>query len=92
MDHRSRRAEVRNPVLGLPSARLLRVMPEDTRLLLSVLLFDLSRDARRRARTNWEKRKAFLAAYWATIAVYAGHIGRILASGASRRHKPFGIT
>lgn len=93
MDHRSRRAEVRNPALGLPSARLLRAIPEDTRVLLAILLFDLAKDARCRARTSWGKRKAFLAAYWATVAVYAGHIARILAFEGRRRlsRKPFRI-
>jgi hypothetical protein len=92
MDHRSRRPEVRNPVLGLPSARFLQASPEAIRLLLSVLLLDLAKDARVRARTSWDSRKAFLAAYWATVAVYSGHIGRmLLPAGVRRRRKPFRI-
>lgn len=93
MDHRSRRADVRNPVLGLPSARLLRGMPSDARLLIAVLLFDLSSDARRRARASWDSRKAFVAAYWATVAVYAGHIARVLSPAGKRRllRKPFRV-
>lgn len=92
MDHRSRRADVRNPVLALPSARLVRTISGDTRLLLAVLLFDLASDARRRAAANWNNRKAFLAAYWATVAVYAGHIARVLSGDGQRRpRKPFRI-
>ena len=93
MSERSNRAEIRNPVLGLPSARLLRLLPGDARLLLAVLLTDLSNDARARARTSWDKRKAFVAAYWATVAVYAGHIARALMGGARRwpLRKPFRI-
>jgi len=52
MDHRSRRAEVRNPVLGLPAARLLLAMPIACRLPLAILLRDLARDARARAGIN----------------------------------------
>lgn len=36
MSERSNRAEIRNPVLGLPSARLLCLMPDEVRLLLAV--------------------------------------------------------
>lgn len=71
MTCRSSRAEVRNPVLGLPAARLLQAMPADTRTLLAVLLLDLAADARHRSRSSWESRKVFVAAYWATVAVYA---------------------
>lgn len=90
---RSYRADVRNPVLGLPSARLLRIMPGETRLLLAVLLLDLSSDARGRARVSWDSRKAFIAAYWATVAVYAGHIARALMLPEHRRclRKPFRV-
>lgn len=93
MTHRSSRAEVRNPVLGLPAARLILAMPADIRALLAVLLLDLAADSRRRARSSWDSRKAFVAAYWATVAVYAGHIARIL-GGAGRRaasRKPFRV-
>lgn len=92
MDHRSRRAEVRNPVLGLPSARLLQTLPAETRLLLLILLRDLAADARARSRTSWDNRKAFVAAYWATVAVYAGHIARLLgAVSPPYRRQPFRI-
>lgn len=93
MTRRSSRAEVRNPVLGLPAARLIRAMPADTRALLAVLLLDLATEARRRSRTSWESRKVFVAAYWATVAVYAGHVARVL-GGTGRRpasRKPFRI-
>ncbi len=93
MSERSNRAEVRNPVLGLPSARLLRSMPGETRLLLAVLLPDLSRDSRGRANASWDSRKAFVAAYWATVAVYAGHVARALLPPGHRRslRKPFRV-
>ena len=46
MTRRSSRAEVRNPFLGLPAARLIRAMPADIRALLAVLLLDLATEAR----------------------------------------------
>jgi len=93
MDHRSRRAEVRNPVLGLPAARLLLAMPIACRLPLAILLRDLARDARARAGIDWDRRKAFIAAYWAAVAVYAGHISRALLDRHERplARKPFRI-
>ena len=93
MTRRSSRAEVRNPVLSLPAARLIRAMPADTRTLLAVLLLDLATEARRRGRMSWESRKVFVAAYWATVGVYAGHVARVL-GGTERRpasRKPFRI-
>jgi hypothetical protein len=94
MTRRSNRAEVRNPILALPAARLLQAMPADTKMFLAVLLIDLAADARRRSRSSWDSRKAFVAAYWATVAVYAGHIARILYRSERRTaiRKPFRIT
>ena len=91
MDHRARRPEVRNPVLGLPSARVLLMLSPETRLLLSVLLRDLAADARSRSRASWDNRKPFVAAYWATVAVYAGHIARLLGSDVQRGRRSFRI-
>ncbi|WP_237751518.1 hypothetical protein [Sphingobium sp. DC-2] len=93
MTRRSSRAEVRNPVLGLPAARLIQAMPADTRALLSVLLLDLAAEACHRSRSSWERRKVFVAAYWATVAVYAGHIARVLGGTRQRSasRKPFRI-
>lgn len=93
MNMRSNRAEVRNPVLGLPSARLLRAMPAEYRTMLAVLLFDLASDAKGRATRSWNARKAFVAAYWATVAVYTRHIARLLCSGTHFRpgRQPFRV-
>jgi hypothetical protein len=87
MNARSNRAEVRNPVLALPSLRAISAQPQEVRALLAALLIDLQRDARRRAQKSWGARKAFVAAYWAAVAVYAGHIARPLASPAHGRSK-----
>src|SRR3546814_2946034 len=68
-------------------------MPANIRALLAVLLLDLAADARRRSRTSWGNRKVFVAAYWATVAVYAGHVARVL-GGAGRQaasRKPFRV-
>src|SRR3546814_16743080 len=49
--------------------------------------------ARGRSVVCWENRKVFVAAYWATGAVYAGHVARVL-GGAGRQaasRKPFRV-
>ena len=80
---RSNRAEVRNPVLALPAARILAAIDPDIRTVLALLLRDLQQDARSKSRQSWDRRKAFTAAYWAAVATYAGHILRAL-GGAGR--------
>lgn len=84
MDTRSKRAEVRNPVLALPAARAFQSLEPGVRTLVAALLFDLQRDARQRAARSWSTRKAFVAAYWATVAVYSGHIARAILPAAAR--------
>ena len=68
----------RNPVLGLPSVVRLQRLPRGQRKLLSELLLDIRRDARRRADESWRKHKAPMAAYWKAVGVYAGHISRAI--------------
>src|SRR3546814_13560702 len=84
MTRRSSRAEVRNPVLALLAARLIRAMPANIRAMLAVLLLDLAADARRRSRTSWENRKGIVAAYWATVAAYDVHFARVLGGAAGQ--------
>ncbi|MBA4751455.1 MAG: hypothetical protein H2055_04395 [Sphingopyxis sp.] len=78
MTARSNRAEVRNPLLALPSMRRLQSLDPESRAALRALLLDLRADARSRADKCWRTRKPPLAAYWAAVAVYAGHIARAL--------------
>jgi hypothetical protein len=69
---------VRNPVLALPSVRALRSLDPATREMLRAILLDLRADARGRAEASWRTRKPPMAAYWAAVAVYAGHFARAL--------------
>lgn len=75
---RSTRADVRNPILVLPSAKRLRLLPPTTRSELSSLLYELRADAQARADDCWRRHKAPMAAYWKAVGVYAGHIARVL--------------
>lgn len=76
---RSTRREVRNPLLALPAAQRL-VDPEAPwRGELRALLLELRDDARERANKCWRTHKAPMALYWKCVAVYAGHIARLLA-------------
>lgn len=75
---RSNRAGVRNPILTLPSYRRLACLQPDQREDLRALLLELRADAQIRADECWRRHKAPMAAYWKAVAVYAGHIARVL--------------
>lgn len=92
MTPRSSRAEVRNPVLGLPAIRALQALDPQIRALLVALLLDLRRDARARSTKNWNGRKAFIAAYWAVVAVYCGHVAKALRPRRTNGRKPLVMT
>lgn len=75
---RHARPEVRNPVLALPTAERLKKLSPATRDELRALFLDLRRDAQTRAEDCWRRHKAPMAAYWKAVAVYTGHIARVL--------------
>lgn len=79
MAERANRADVRNPLLGLPAMQSLRTMPD--KHLLVALLHDIQRDARERAEHCWRRHKAPMAVYWKAVGVYAGHLARALNHG-----------
>jgi hypothetical protein len=87
MNARSRRAEVRNPVLALPTIRALQALDPEIRAHLCALLLDLRRNARARSEKSWKSRKAFLAAYWAVVSTYAGHVMTALRPQTQSRRK-----
>lgn len=75
---RASRADVRNPILTLPTAARFASLSLELRAELRALLLDLRRDAQTRAEDCWRRHKAPMAAYWKAVAVYAGHIARVL--------------
>lgn len=83
---RSLRAEVRNPILSLPSIDKLRNLSPEARDALEAILRDLSRDAAGRAQRAWVTNKGPMAAYWKSVGVYAKHIARAIASNRRSRH------
>lgn len=87
MTGRSNRAEVRNPILGLPSVAYLRALDPAARHALQAVLLDIQRDARQRAEKSWLSRKPPVAAYWAACGVYAGQIARAIGPGPGRRRR-----
>lgn len=87
MSVRSSKAEVRNPILTLPSVARLRALSPDARLALQDILLDIQNDARLRAERSWRNRKPPVAAYWAACGVYAGHIARAIGPGPGRRQR-----
>lgn len=78
MSERSNRREVRNPILALPSAQRLAELSPLNRAALRGVLLDIRADANARAAECWRRHKAPMAAYWKAVAVYAGHIAKVL--------------
>lgn len=76
--NRSSRADVRNPLMALPSARLVDGLGDDAREALRSILLDIRQDARTRAEACWRAHKGPMALYWKVVSVYAGHIARLL--------------
>lgn len=79
MSGRSVRAEVRNPILALPGARLLQGLPVESKAALRAVLIEIRDDCRTRAAECWARHKAPMACYWKACGVYANHIARVLA-------------
>ena len=92
MNERSSKAEVRNPILTLPSVARLRALSPEARLALQDILLDIQNDARLRAERSWRSRKPPVAAYWAACGVYAGHIARAIGPGRGRRRSVKSLT
>jgi len=85
-----RRDPRRNPMAALPSVSRLRLLDPGTRSLLRAILLDLRCDARLRAEHSWQSRKPPLAAYWAAVAVYAGHLPGSSDRGGRRARRILG--
>ena len=75
---RSNRAEVRNPLVALPSFRSLAALGDPERAMMRTLLLELREDARLGAAESWRRRKPPMAVYWAAVGVNAGHAARAL--------------
>lgn len=75
---RSNQPDVRNPLVGLPSAQAMQNLPPEARAATRQLLKEISADCRQRANECWRKHKAPMAAYWKANAVYARHMALLL--------------
>lgn len=82
---RSTKAEVRNPLLSLPSAKRIATLPAKHREALADILKELAQDAAVRAEQSWKKSKGPMAAYWKAVSVYAKHTRRLCRSGETIR-------
>ena len=76
MPARSSLAQVRNPVLALPSAQRLQELTPRERERVAAVLMDIRSEARVKAEDSWRRSKGPMAAYWKAVATYAGHIAR----------------
>lgn len=77
---RSSSPDVRNPLLKLPAAAALAVLPEVDRRRLRGLLDEIRREARARGDVLWSRRKFREAAFWRACSVYAGHAARLVSA------------
>ena len=75
---RSKRPEVRNPVLGLPCAARAGEMPPEARDWLILFLQELRMHARHKAKESLRKAKPPLYCYWAVVGVWSGHLVKVL--------------
>lgn len=75
---RALRADVRNPVLRLPSMKALQALDQPSKDALAAVLADLRRDSAEQAEKCWRTHKPPMAAYWKAVSVYAGHISRAM--------------
>lgn len=75
---RSASAEVRNPLLKLKAANALKALPPEVRAALRGVLLELRAEAHAKAEASWKARKGPMAVYFRAVAVYAGHIARLL--------------
>lgn len=81
---RASRAEVRNPLLTLPSASRAGAMPPAARDWLIDFLQDFRRDAQQRAAKCLRTHKAPMYLYFKVLAVYSGHLARLLRATRKR--------
>lgn len=77
MTERSLRADVRNPLLALPAARMMAHLSPEAKAAIRLLCINIADDARERAENCWKKHKAPMAAYWKAVSVYARHTARL---------------
>lgn len=75
---RSVSAEVRNPLLKLKAATKLKSLSPEVRAALRAVLMELRAEAHAKAEASWKARKGPMAVYFRAVAVYAGHIARLL--------------
>ena len=79
--NRSSTPDVRNPMLTLPGVQeAVASIPVEARAALRRILLALRADAQEKAAKSWRTHKAPMALYWKCVAVYAGHIARLLRS------------
>lgn len=89
---RSNSAEVRNPLLALPSAQRLQQLPPEVRELLRDILMEIRVDANVKAEASWRKSKGPIACYWRAVSTYALHLARALRPRPSPAPAVQGVT
>ena len=68
--NRSARREVRNPILALPTMKLILALPDEQRGFWHPVLLDLRNECLAKARESERKCKWMMYAYWRVASVY----------------------
>ncbi len=72
-----KRRSVVNPLMGLQSTREILALPPAVLDAVCALLWELHVNAEARAEKSWRTSKPPLAAYWASVSMYAKHISKV---------------
>lgn len=88
MSARSKRAEVRNPMLAIPEVQALANLPPEAREALRAALLAISTACRERGNEAWRKHKPPMAAYWKANAVNARHLAQAIRKLTSKGCEP----
>lgn len=86
---RSARLDVRNPLLALPASAALVELSTDLGAPLRNMLNSVRGEARLIAGQAWHACQDDAAVYWKCVAVYAGHIAKLI--GPCGRAAPLGV-
>lgn len=88
MIDRSKRREVRNPLLALEGVQDLLKLPPECQEAMQRALTSIVADARARAQKSWVQNKGPMAAYHKAVGAYAEHLRRVLRAEQKRRSTP----
>ena len=89
---RSSAPDVRNPLLKLKSAAALRDLPWAARAAIRAVMVGVRAESQRRADAGWCVRRVHIAARWKCLAIYSGHVVKLLGPDARAAAKSISVS